>query len=227
MANSAGAVIGLIAEPLLAWLELVAARFAELPGAVAVVSLPGPAAVAAAYVALIGFGVAALRIARRGAPYADELLARSRVASRRALAAGALTLIAALARRRAGRVVSPAAPDRLTVSFLDVGQGDATLVQHPDGSAVLFDGGPAEARVARLLKQAGVRHLSAVVATHASADHHGGLVEVIRRFPVDLLLDGGDGTSDPEFRRVVAEAAPAACPSARRAPGSSCAQAAF
>ena len=37
-------------------------------------------------------------------------------------------------------------PDQLTVRFLDVGQGDATLIQHPDGTAVLFDGGPPEAR---------------------------------------------------------------------------------
>jgi competence protein ComEC len=45
-----------------------------------------------------------------------------------------------------------------------------------------------------------------VVATHASRDHHGGLVEVLRRFPVDLLLDGGDGKPDPDFRRLQAEA---------------------
>jgi competence protein ComEC len=45
------------------------------------------------------------------------------------------------------------------------------------------------------------------VATHASRDHHGGLAEVLERFPVDLLLDGGDGTRDPGFRAVLAEAA--------------------
>jgi competence protein ComEC len=121
------------------------------------------------------------------------------------LVATGLLLLAAIV-FVAGPVVSPAAPDRLTISFLDVGQGDATLVQHPDGSAVLFDGGPAEARVARLLQQAGVRRLSAVVATHASADHHGGLAEVIRRFPVDLLLDGGDGTADADFRHLLSDA---------------------
>ena len=106
----------------------------------------------------------------------------------------------------AGPVVSPAAPGDLTVSFLDVGQGDATLIQHPDGSAVLFDGGRADARVARLLRQAGVDQLSAVVATHASADHHGGLAEVLERFPVRLLVDGGDGTADPGFRALLATA---------------------
>ena len=69
----------------------------------------------------------------------------------------------------------PAPPEKLTVSFLDVGQGDATLIQDPSGPAVLFDGGPPEARVARQLRNAGVRRLALVVATHQSADHHGGL----------------------------------------------------
>ena len=100
----------------------------------------------------------------------------------------------------------PAPPDTLTVRFLDVGQGDATLVQHPDGSAVLFDGGPPEAGTARLLRRAGVRELTAVVATHASRDHHGGLAEVLDRFHVGVLLDGGDGTPDPTFRAMLAQA---------------------
>ena len=90
---------------------------------------------------LAAFGLAVARGARRGRPWVDEARARARVASRRTLAAGALVTLAAVV-LAAGPVASPAAPDRLTVSFLDVGQGDATLVQHPDGSAVLFDGGP-------------------------------------------------------------------------------------
>ncbi|MGH2760976.1 MAG: ComEC/Rec2 family competence protein, partial [Thermoleophilaceae bacterium] len=98
-------------------------------------------------------------------------------------------------------------PGHLTVRFLDVGQGDATLVQHPDGTAVLFDAGAPEAGAARLLRKAGVERLALVVATHASRDHHGGLEEVLRRFPVDTLLDGGDGTGDPGFRAVLRTAA--------------------
>jgi competence protein ComEC len=71
---------------------------------------------------------------------------------------------------------------------------------------VLFDGGPPEARVARLLRNSGVKRLSAVVATHQSRDHQGGLPEVLERFPVDLMLDGGDGTRDPGFRALEREA---------------------
>jgi competence protein ComEC len=100
----------------------------------------------------------------------------------------------------------PGAPRRLSVSFLDVGQGDATLIQDPSGAAVLFDGGPPEARVARLIRNLGVKRLSLVVATHQSRDHQGGLHEVLSRFHVGLFLDGGDGTRDPDFRKLEHEA---------------------
>jgi competence protein ComEC len=112
--------------------------------------------------------------------------------------------LAALAWQRAAGPASP--PDRLTVSFLDVGQGDATLIQDGSGAAVLFDGGPPEARTYRLLRRAGVRRLELVVATHASRDHHGGLAEVLRHIPTGALLDGGDGTRDPGFAALLAEA---------------------
>jgi competence protein ComEC len=84
-----------------------------------------------------------------------------------------------------------------------VGQGDATLIQAPGGVAVLFDGGPPEGRVAAQLKRAGVRRLSLVVMTHQSRDHHAGLQEVVERFPVDVLMENGDGTPDRSFWRVV------------------------
>ena len=54
----------------------------------------------------------------------------------------------------------------------------------------------------RLLRRAGVDRLALVVATHPSRDHHGGLPAVLRRFAVDALLDGGDGTSDQSFRAL-------------------------
>ncbi|MBA3262071.1 MAG: MBL fold metallo-hydrolase, partial [Thermoleophilaceae bacterium] len=101
----------------------------------------------------------------------------------------------------------PGPPREFTVRFLDVGQGDAVLIQHPDGTAVLFDGGPPESGIPRLLRRAGVDRLALVVATHASRDHHGGLPAVLRRFPVDTLLDGGDGTPDRSFRALLELAA--------------------
>ena len=81
---------------------------------------------------------------------------------------------------------------------------------------MLFDGGPPEGGVTRLLRRAGVRRLAVVVATHASRDHHGGLADVLGRHPVGLLLDGGDGNPDPALQAVRDEARAAACGSCRR-----------
>src|SRR5918995_2614591 len=116
---------------------------------------------------------------------------------------------AAVVAVRVGRRAPPpfrAGPGEVVVSFLDVGQGDATLIQDGGGASVLFDGGPPEAAVHRLLRGAGVRRLDLVVATHQSRDHQGGLRGVLERIPTRMLLENGDGTPDPDFRRLLAEA---------------------
>jgi len=206
LAMELSALLAAANEALLGYLGWLAATFAEAPGARVELPLPTWPWVLLAFAAI---GAAALviralgrRLEPRAASGAAEwrrLGLRHRIAIA-ALAGGGALLLAV---ETAG---PPPPPDRVTVSFLDVGQGDATLVQHPAGGAVLFDGGPREARVARKLRAAGVRRLSVVVLTHASADHHGGLREVIERFPVDLLLDGSDGSADLDARAVLAEA---------------------
>jgi competence protein ComEC len=191
----------------IAYLGALAERFAELPGGQVRLPLSSPAAVGLAYLA-IGVGAAGARtLAGRAATSAHELAASWRRASRGAQVAVVAVLVALVALAGARALTPPAPPGSLTVRFLDVGQGDATLIQHPDGTAVLFDGGPPEAGVDRLLRRAGVRRLSLVVATHASRDHHGGLAEVLTGHPVELLLNGGDGSADPEFHAVLAIAA--------------------
>ena len=204
--DAVNGLLGLLLEPLLRVLGSLATAFAQMPGAEAALPLSSRAAVPVAYAGLAGLAwLAHKALARTDTRRHSAAGAWRRLSARRqaAIVAGAAALAAlALARLSA----PPAPPDRLTVTFLDVGQGDATLVQHPDGSAVLFDGGPPEGRVARLLRAAGVRRLSAMVMTHASRDHHGGLAEVVQRFPIDLLLYNADGTADRDFRSVVAAA---------------------
>ena len=217
----------------LAYLDRIAERCADLPGGRLELPLRSPAAVCAAY-ALMGAALAGLRTrgrrrpaagaeraatgaegagkrgagmaGGRGAGFAERAAAWRRAP--RALRAGVVVaVVALLGLVSAAGLGAPSPPGALTVRFLDVGQGDATLVQHPDGTAVLFDGGPPEGGVIRLLRRAGVRRLAVVVATHASRDHHGGIAGVLARYPVGLLLDGGDGNADPGFRAVLDEAA--------------------
>ncbi|MEA2219667.1 MAG: competence protein ComEC [Solirubrobacteraceae bacterium] len=108
---------------------------------------------------------------------------------RRALAALAAAA-AAVALLLAAR--PPAPPRDLTVSFLDIGQGDATLIQH-GRAAVLVDTGPPGGPILERLRDAGVRRLDLLVATHAALDHDGAAAAVMDAVPVGLLLDGEEG----------------------------------
>jgi len=190
--------------PLLAYLTWLARVAGEPASAVLPLRL-GPSAALALTATLPGACLLGLRaLARRLPPPAAP---RARWSFRRRVALAAAAVVALLLVGE--RAIAPsfrAGPGEVAVSFLDVGQGDATLIQDGAGTSVLFDGGPPEAHVHRALRSAGVRRLDLVVATHQSRDHQGGLHAVLDRIPTRLLLENGDGTSDPDFRRLIAEA---------------------
>lgn len=66
--------------------------------------------------------------------------------------------------------------DLLTVTFLDVGQGDAAILQC-GGQSMMIDGGKAKASsyIYSWLKKNQISYLDVMVATHTDADHIGGL----------------------------------------------------
>lgn len=76
------------------------------------------------------------------------------------------------------------------VTFLDVGQGDATLIETPGGTQVLVDGGPNSSVLQVLAKELPLfdRTLDMVIATHPDSDHVGGLSDVLERYTVSQLL---------------------------------------
>jgi competence protein ComEC len=82
----------------------------------------------------------------------------------------------------------------LTVSFLNVGQGDAIFIESPTGKQVLIDGGPANGAVLRELNKVMPftdRHIDVIIATHPDADHIGGLPEVLKRFETGVYIESG------------------------------------
>jgi competence protein ComEC len=94
-------------------------------------------------------------------------------------------------------------PETLTVTFLDVGQGDAAVVKTPDGATVLIDAGPDDHQVSADLASLGVRRLDLAVASHAHADHIEGFPAVLARFPVALLIEPGCPADSPSYRRFL------------------------
>lgn len=83
-------------------------------------------------------------------------------------------------------------PTAMRITFLAVGQGDAALVEWPDGRRWLVDGGPPSTAVLAWLRRRHVRHLDVVVATHGQADHVGGLVPVVNALSVGEVWVGGE-----------------------------------
>lgn len=81
-------------------------------------------------------------------------------------------------------------PNRVELFFLDVGQGDATVVRSPDGTVALIDAGPS-GDVVDVLRQHGVATIDIAIASHPHADHIGGMEEVIRSFPIRYYMDNG------------------------------------
>jgi len=83
----------------------------------------------------------------------------------------------------------------LQVTFLDVGQGDASFVKFPNGESMLIDGGDATKEwdqgknaILPFLKFNNISNIKYIVASHPHNDHIGGLVEIMKSIDVDTLV---------------------------------------
>ena len=214
VAPPARAVAELLGPPAripLAYLEGLAERCAGIQGSRLALPLHSAGDVAAAYVliaaAILGIRHAVRRRRRAGLrPGYAERAAAWRRAPRSFRVAVLVLILTVLALATATGLGSPSPPGDLTVRFLDIGQGDATLVQDGHGANALFDAGPPEGAVYRQLRAAGVGRLDLAVSTHQSRDHQGGFHELIGRMPIGLFLTNGYGTRDPDYHRMLHEA---------------------
>jgi competence protein ComEC len=109
--------------------------------------------------------------------------------------------------------VAGASRPRLDAVFLDVGQGDATLLSFPGSRHVLVDAGPrdrhwdsGERTVVPHLRRAGIGRLYAVVITHPHADHFGGLEAVLLEVDVGRIVVNGQTVDNPMLARTLAVA---------------------
>ncbi len=89
----------------------------------------------------------------------------------------------------------------LKVSFLDIGQGDATFIESPTGTQVLIDGGKSSTVLGKLQDVMGFfdRDIDMVVATHPDMDHIGGLIDVLDRYNVATILMTENMSETPAF----------------------------
>ncbi len=102
------------------------------------------------------------------------------------------------------------ASDILSVYFLDVGQGDAILIDSPTHGRLLLDGGKNRKVLTELDKilPFSDKRIDVMIESHPDADHIGGLPEVVSRYDVGLFLEPGvesDNSIDDELHRLMKE----------------------
>lgn len=186
---------------------------ADLP--FASVELPAPLNLASAGLAAAGLVWALRRRPSAPAtppePVSNEAHTPPRRLTRRlglrAAAAGAACVLALVL-----ALVTSARPDlRLHITILDVGQGDAILLEGPTGGRILVDTGPDPDRLLALLDErlpAWDRRLDLVVITHPHEDHVAGLALLLDRYRIGGVAEPGmigPGPGDAAFRRRMAE----------------------
>jgi competence protein ComEC len=176
--------LGVVLGPLLGYIEAVAELLAGPGWATLALPAPHPVAVAGIYLGLVGGAAAALAALRRRR--------RLTLGPRARVALAVLAVAAGLLGLGGSGSGAPGAvePGRLRISALDVGQGDALLLQPAETGAVLVDTGPPGAGLTASLDRLGVRRLAAVFVTHDQRDHSGALAELLDSTEVDRLLLG-------------------------------------
>jgi competence protein ComEC len=110
----------------------------------------------------------------------------------------------------------------LSMTALDVGEGDCIFVRAPNGWTMLIDGGTHEGGgetsagssprdvgervILPFLLTQGVTRLDAMILTHPHSDHVNGLATVVRSLSVGKILDGQQKGDDPSYERFLYEA---------------------
>ncbi|HEY6609453.1 MAG TPA: ComEC/Rec2 family competence protein, partial [Candidatus Limnocylindria bacterium] len=223
LASLAGVADGAVHVPLLgdavtwmaggaAWLTLLVIvtlgmAAASVPLAAVDVQVPPPFAVA--WFPILALGTWALRgepsIGQPSRPIAEPGPV-ARVAAR---LLRPLPILGALAVLLGALALANRPDGMLHVTTLDIGQGDAILVEAPSGATMLVDGGPDPELT---LRRIGAnlpffaRRIDLLVLSHPHQDHVAGLVEVLDRFRVGAILHAGIAFENPSFDRLLTEA---------------------
>jgi len=173
----------------LAYIEQVAAWVGDLPWSTVEASMSPLALGITTVVVLVGFELAVRALIRRRGV---RLPAPSRPGLALLAVALALLLVVGVGMVGfGGGRTNGSSDDRMVVCALDVGQGDALLLDPPGPTAALVDAGPPGADIATALEERDVRRLTHLIITHDQLDHAGGAPEVLAALPVEWLIHTG------------------------------------
>ena len=88
--------------------------------------------------------------------------------------------------------------NELTVYFIDVGQGDCTLIILPDKKNILVDAGSLSEgpKITEYLKLLGIKQINHLILTHPHDDHIGGIFSIVSEFKINNFYDNGFSNFD-------------------------------
>jgi competence protein ComEC len=79
----------------------------------------------------------------------------------------------------------------LHITYLDIGQGDSAVIELPDNKTIVIDTGRKGFQTAEFLKYRGVRVIDAIILSHGSSDHTGGVWHLMKNFKINEIWDNG------------------------------------
>lgn len=172
------ALVSLFARPVYLILALILKAMiygtillAKMPGASIFLGQPSMLMVAMIYVVIAASG-----------------LYLKRIKLRLSLGHAVLALLAILVVSIWWQVEKSLAPSQLEVIFLDVGQGDSTMLTTPDGTRLLIDSGPDPGIIKRKIQGRGINKIDMLLISHDHSDHIGGARKVLNTVAVGSLV---------------------------------------
>jgi competence protein ComEC len=99
----------------------------------------------------------------------------------------------------------PAYAKDLTVSYIDIGQGDSELIELPDGKNILIDAGDQEgsAKLISYLKERNIKDIDLVIISHPHLDHYGGLLKAVKNLNIKQIYDSGAPTNSSTYLKLL------------------------
>lgn len=93
----------------------------------------------------------------------------------------------------------------LSVSYIDIGQGDSELIELPEGKNILIDAGDKDGtkNLMKYLNSRNIKKLDLVIISHPHLDHYGGLLQVLKSIDITQVYDSGAPTSSSTYLKLL------------------------
>jgi len=95
------------------------------------------------------------------------------------------------------------AQENLKIYFLDVGQGDSSVIISSSGQVVLIDSGPDESLILNDLENLSISHIDLLIASHAHTDHIAGMDKIIAKYKPNAFIDPGIPNTTIIYQKMI------------------------